>query len=65
MTVAWHALRSRMPTSSLLPIGIETVHLSNVTVGDARIDLNFERVQQQVIVSPTRDAQGVQVYVHL
>jgi glycogen debranching enzyme len=49
----------------LLPIGIETVHLSNVAVGDARIDLNFERVQQQVIVSPTRDAQGVQVYVHL
>jgi hypothetical protein len=35
-------------------------------VGEARIDLKFERVQQQVIVAPARDTRsGVQVYVHL
>ena len=50
----------------LLPIGIEAIHLTDVAVGQARIDLKFERVQQQVIVAPARDARsGVQVYVHL
>ena len=50
----------------LLPIGIEAIHLSEVAVGEIYIDLNFERVQQQVIVAPTGDARsGVQVYVHL
>ncbi|MGN6451483.1 MAG: amylo-alpha-1,6-glucosidase [Steroidobacteraceae bacterium] len=50
----------------LLPIGIEAIHLTDVAVGEARIDLKFERVQQQVIVAPTRDTHsGVQVYVHL
>jgi hypothetical protein len=35
-------------------------------VGGARIDLSFERVQQQVIVAPTHGTRsGVQVYVHL
>jgi glycogen debranching enzyme len=49
-----------------LPIGIEAINLSDLAVGDARIDLNFERVQQQIIVAPARDAaSGVQVYVHL
>jgi glycogen debranching enzyme len=49
-----------------LPIGIEAIKLSDLAVGDARIDLNFERVQQQIIVAPARDAaSGVQVYVHL
>jgi len=50
----------------LLPIGIEAIHLTDVAVGEARIDLKFERVQQQVIVAPARDTRsGVQVYVHL
>jgi len=50
----------------LLPIGIEAIHLTDVAVGEARIDLKFERVQQQVIVAPARDMRsGVQVYVHL
>lgn len=50
----------------LLPNGIEAIHLTDIAVGDARIDLNFERVQQQVIVAPARDTRsGVQVYVHL
>ena len=35
-----------------LPIGIESVRVSNVRVGDAMIDLDFGRVQHQVIVSP-------------
>ncbi|HYX75074.1 MAG TPA: amylo-alpha-1,6-glucosidase [Steroidobacteraceae bacterium] len=50
----------------LLPNGIEAIHLTDIAVGDARIDLNFERVQQQVIVASARDTRsGVQVYVHL
>jgi glycogen debranching enzyme len=50
----------------LLPNGIEAIHLTDVAVGEARIDLNFERMQQQVIVAPARDTRsGVQVYVHL
>jgi len=50
----------------LLPIGIEAIHLTDVAVGEARIDLKFERVQQQVIVAPARDTRsGVQVYMHL
>ncbi len=50
----------------LLPNGIEAIHLAQIAVGEARIDLNFERVQQQVIVAPAHDTRsGVQVYVHL
>lgn len=50
----------------LLPIGIEAIHLTDVAVGEARIDLKFERMQQQVMVAPARDTRsGVQVYVHL
>jgi glycogen debranching enzyme len=50
----------------LLPNGIEAIRLTDVAVGEARIDLNFERVQQQVIVAPACDTRsGVQVYVHL
>ena len=38
----------------------------SVKVGDACIDLSFQRVQQQVIVAPMQDLRsGVQVYVHL
>jgi glycogen debranching enzyme len=49
-----------------LPIGIESIRLSDVTVGDVRIDLDFERVQHQVIVAPSRDTgTGVQIYVRL
>jgi glycogen debranching enzyme len=49
-----------------LPIGIEAMHLCGVAVGDASIDLSFQRVQQQVIVAPAQDQRsGVQVYVHL
>ena len=50
----------------LLPIGIESIRLNEIAVGEARIDLSFERVQQQVIVAAARDAlSGVKVYVHL
>jgi glycogen debranching enzyme len=49
-----------------LPIGIEAIRVDNIAVGDARIDLRFERVQQQVIVAPSCDSgSGVQVSVHL
>ena len=49
-----------------LPIGIEAIRVSDIAVGDARIDLCFERVQQQVIVAPAcHSGSGVQVYVHL
>jgi glycogen debranching enzyme len=49
-----------------LPLGIEAISLSNLAVGDTCIDLNFERVQQQVIVARSGDSRsGVRVYVHL
>ena len=49
-----------------LPIGIESVRVSDLRVGDAMIDLDFGRVQRQVIVSPSRDTgTGVQIYVRL
>jgi glycogen debranching enzyme len=49
-----------------LPIGIEAIRVSDIAVGDARIDLRFERVQQQVIVAPgCEPGGGVQVFVHL
>jgi hypothetical protein len=50
----------------LLPIGIEAMRLSGIAVGDACVDLSFQRVQQQVIVAHAQDQlSGVQVYVHL
>jgi glycogen debranching enzyme len=49
-----------------LPIGIEAISLRNLAVGDACIDLNFERVQHQVIVAPSGDSHSaVRVYLHL
>jgi hypothetical protein len=49
-----------------LPIGIEAIRVDDIAVGDPRIDLRFERVQQQVIVAPACDSgSGVQEYVHL
>ena len=48
----------------LLPIGIESMRVIDLAVGDARIDLEFERVQHQVLVAPLRDTD-VQVYVRL
>ncbi|HVN45038.1 MAG TPA: amylo-alpha-1,6-glucosidase [Steroidobacteraceae bacterium] len=49
-----------------LPIGIEAIRLRGLAIGELCMDLNFERVQQQVIVAPAGDARGgVHVYVHL
>ena len=49
-----------------LPLGIEVINLSNLAVGDTCIDINFERVQQQVIVAQSDNSRnGVRVYVHL
>lgn len=48
----------------LLPIGIESMRLSDLAVGEARLDLEFERVQHQVLVAPVR-ATDVHVYVRL
>lgn len=50
----------------LLPIDIESLRLGNVPAGDSCIDLDFDRVQQQVVVAPSRDTgNGVQVYVRI
>jgi hypothetical protein len=40
------------------------MRLSDLAVGEARIDLEFERVQHQVLVAPVRDTD-VRVDVRL
>jgi len=49
-----------------LPIGIENLEVRNLPVGDATIDLTFERLGGEVVVVPMRHAQsGVRVLAHL
>jgi hypothetical protein len=47
---------------ALLAAIVDSPH--DAIVSTARLDLEFERVQQQVIVAPLRDT-GVHVYVRL
>jgi glycogen debranching enzyme len=49
-----------------LPIGIESLSIRDLPVGNARIDLEFHRVGTVVAAVPTRHAEGgVRVVAHL
>lgn len=49
-----------------LPIGIEKLNVHNLPVGDARIDLEFQRLGEEVVVVPTKHVEaGVRVSAHL
>jgi glycogen debranching enzyme len=50
----------------LLPIGIESLQIHELRVGDADIDLDFQRVGHEVVVVPAKHKQaGVRVLAHL
>ncbi|HYL71434.1 MAG TPA: amylo-alpha-1,6-glucosidase, partial [Candidatus Dormibacteraeota bacterium] len=50
----------------MLPIGIESLRVSELAVGEAHIDLEFYRVGTEVVVAPLRHAEhGVRVLAHL
>ena len=49
-----------------LPIGIEELAIRALPVGDACIDLEFQRIGNEVVVMPTGHTQSkVQVLAHL
>jgi hypothetical protein len=50
----------------VLPIGIESLRIADLPVGQARIDLEFQRIAEEVVVVPTKHTDGgVQVLAHL
>jgi hypothetical protein len=50
----------------MLPIGIESLSIHNLAVGEAFIDLEFHRIGGEVVVAPLRHAEhGVRVLAHL
>ena len=50
----------------LLPIGVESLSIRDLPVGDVRIDLEFHRIGDEVVVMPARHADGgVRVLAHL
>ncbi len=48
-----------------LPIGIETVTVKDLTIGDERIELHFQRVGERIVVIQNGPPSGVQVLSHL
>jgi glycogen debranching enzyme len=49
-----------------LPIGIESLSLRDLPVSDARIDLEFHRIGEEVVVVPAKHIEGgVRVLAHL
>jgi glycogen debranching enzyme len=49
-----------------LPIGIESLEIGGLAVGDACIDLEFQRVANEVVVVPRKHmAANVKVFAHL
>jgi len=49
-----------------LPIGIESLSIRQLAVNDARIDLEFHRMGEEVVIVPTKSAAcGVRVLAHL
>jgi glycogen debranching enzyme len=49
-----------------LPVGIESLSITGLPVSDARIDLEFHRIGNEVVAVPTKhDAAGVRVLSHL
>jgi hypothetical protein len=50
----------------MLPIGIESLTIRALPVGEARIDLNFHRLGDEVVVVPGRHTEAeVKVLTHL
>jgi glycogen debranching enzyme len=50
----------------LLPIGIENLRVRELRIGDASIDLDFQRVGNKVVVAPAQHSLGnLQVLAHL
>jgi glycogen debranching enzyme len=50
----------------LLPIGIESLRIRDLPVGDVRIDLEFHRIGEEVVAVPTKHVDGgVRVLAHL
>jgi glycogen debranching enzyme len=50
----------------MLPIGIESLRVSELRVGETHIDLEFYRVGSEVVVAPLKHAErGVRVLAHL
>jgi glycogen debranching enzyme len=50
----------------LLPIGVETLKIRDLPVGDARIDIEFQRMGSEVVVAPLKHANvGIRVLAHL
>jgi hypothetical protein len=50
----------------MLPIGIETLSIRELPVGEARIDIEFHRMGSEVVVAPLKHTQsGVRVLAHL
>jgi glycogen debranching enzyme len=50
----------------LLPIGIESLEIGDLAVGDARISLEFQRIANEVVVVPRKHmAAKVKVFAHL
>ena len=48
-----------------LPIGIEALTIRDIPVGDARIELRFQRIGERIVVMPQGRAGAVQVVAHL
>jgi glycogen debranching enzyme len=49
-----------------LPIGIESLKIADLPINEARIDLEFQRIADEVVVIPTKHTDaGVQVLAHL
>jgi glycogen debranching enzyme len=50
----------------LLPIGIESLSIRDLPVGDVRIDLEFHRIGEEVVAVPAKHVDGgVRVLAHL
>jgi glycogen debranching enzyme len=50
----------------LLPIGIESLSIRDLPVGDVRIDLEFHRIGNEVVAVPAKHSEaGVRVLAHL
>jgi glycogen debranching enzyme len=50
----------------MLPIGIETLSIRDLPVGEGRIDIEFHRMGSEVVVAPLKHTtSGVRILVHL
>ena len=47
----------------LLPIGIESLDMRDIRVGDSRVELRFQRTGERIVVASCSPAADVQVIV--